>query len=45
MTPRGMRRDEAFLIAAKDWACLVCQYWAIICHSDDPLNPDVPVDE
>ena len=39
MTPRGMRRSEAFLNAAKDWVCPVCQYWAIIFHSEDP---DVP---
>ena len=39
MTPRGMRRSEAFLNAAKDWVCPVCQYWAMIFHSEDP---DVP---
>ena len=39
VTPRGMRRSEAFLNAAKDWVRPVCQYWAIIFHSEDS---DVP---
>ena len=38
-TPRGMRRSDAFLNAAKDWICPACQYRDIICSSEDP---DVP---
>ena len=35
-TPRGMRRSEALLNAAKGWVCPECQYRPQICSSKDP---------